>query len=142
DLCPSTTRAASRPASFRSSVALACRSWFAAHWCRFCHAFRFAAQHHPVVPPQSYRAQSPLTEVVVDHQIAPFEVAAQSLPVARRVADRLTQSRLRQRPELLLVQPLLQLVEDRPRLLLARLLAPLLPLAALLLRQRVVGGWK
>src|ERR1700730_17426060 len=103
-------------------------------------AARLAPQDAPVVPTQGDGAQRPLAEVVVYRQIPLLQVASQRLPVVQGVADRLAQSRLRQRLGPLLLQPLLQLGQDRSRLLLPPLASLLFPLPAQLDREGVVRG--
>src|SRR5262249_37433601 len=103
-------------------------------------ASRLRTDQAPVVPPQRDPPQGPLAEVVVDRQVSLLHVAAQRLPVVQGVADRLPQRTLRQRLAPLLVQPLLQLVQNRLALQLPQLPPLFFPLPPLLLLERVVRG--
>jgi hypothetical protein len=107
-----------------------------------------------IIAAKGHRLHRPLAGTVVDLQKARFQVPLQGLPVIPRIADRLADRTLGQDPLLILVvQPLLQLLQDRPRLLLAqgvtlRVVQALLP--GLFLdfvqqadpRQGLVGPWR
>jgi len=87
---------------------------------RGARAPRVAATEEPVLPAGDHATERPFGHVVIDGQVAVLDIPRERRPLGAGVADRLPDRALREHEVGLLVEPRLDALEDRLRLVLPK----------------------